>query len=529
MYIQVRNWGMSLFPASERRFAGTLSRLIYANPFLPERLDLERELLGAEFGPAPWAYHKVDELDHEHPNLTRLDERAEKVAGQARQRLVDRVHAGDAELALYADLATYVLYRRFRSGLLDTVARGLERPTEPPQVPFWKRFAADYRHFFAMPGLKLKPIQPSLQPAYLLAGFFQVRRAFYQIYHHIAGASRPAAKLRATVWQSIFTHNLERYFRLDLYERMGRFPTLITGPSGTGKELVARAIGLSRFISFDPDRERFAADFAGSFHALNISALAPTLVESELFGHSKNAFTGAGRDRAGWLESCPPLGSVFLDEIGELDPAIQIKLLRVLQERKFSRLGETHERPFEGKIIAATNRNLAREMSAGRFREDFYYRLCGDVIATPSLAEQLADRPEDLSDLLHLIIKRLSPHEVPEMAREVEDCIRNHPALGPGYVWPGNFRELEQCVWNVLIRREYNPPRQDAKDDPADELAEAVRHGTLTADELERRYATLMFAKTGSYQETSRRLGRNWRTVKSKIEPELLAKLHRKG
>ncbi|HMF17782.1 MAG TPA: sigma 54-interacting transcriptional regulator [Gemmataceae bacterium] len=513
---------MALFQPAEQRFADNLSRLIYSNPFLPERIELERTLLGADYVSAPWVYHKIDELDHEHPNLTLLDERVEKVVAGARERLAQGIQAGEAELALYADLATYLLYRRFRAGLLDTVARGLEQPTEPPRVPYWKRFAADFKHFVALPGLELPGQQG---PAYLLACFFQVRRAFYQIYHHIAGASRPVTKLRGTVWQSIFTHNMERYFRLGLHQRMGRFPTLITGPSGTGKELVARAIGLSRFIPFDPDQGRFTADVAGSFHALNISALAPSLVESELFGHAKGAFTGATRDQAGWLDKCPELGSVFLDEIGELDPGIQVKLLRVLEDRKFHRLGETAERRFRGKILAATNRDLAAEMQAGRFREDLFYRLCGDLITTPSLAEQLRDRPEDLADLLRLIVKRVTADEVHELAGEVEEWIKKSPGLGSDYAWPGNFRELEQCAWNVLIRKEYHPPRMKQKSDPADDLAEAVRHGTLSVDELERRYATLVFAKTASYQETSRRLGWNWRTVKSKIDPELLRQI----
>src|SRR5690606_29799135 len=127
-------------------------------------------------------------------------------------------------------------------------------------------------------------------------------------------------------------------------------------------ELVARAIGLSRFIPFDPKTQRFAEDFAGSFFPLNLSALSATLVESELFGHCRGAFTGALQDRAGWLEVCPHYGTVFLDEIGEVDPQVQVKLLRVLQERTFNRIGETDARRFSGKIIAATNRDLATEM-----------------------------------------------------------------------------------------------------------------------------------------------------------------------
>lgn len=108
----------------------------------------------------------------------------------------------------------------------------------------------------------------------------------------------PAARLRAAVWQSIFTRDLERY-RRSLYRRMHDISTLIIGPSGTGKELVAQAIGLARYIPFDPEKQAFTQDFTESLHALNLSALSPTLIESELFGHRRGSFTGAVQDRTG--------------------------------------------------------------------------------------------------------------------------------------------------------------------------------------------------------------------------------------
>jgi transcriptional regulator with PAS, ATPase and Fis domain len=289
-------------------------------------------------------------------------------------------------------------------------------------------------------------------------------------------------------------------------------------------------VGLSRFIPFDPHKEQFATDFAGSFAALNLSALAPTLIESELFGHQRGAFTGAVGDRAGWLEVCEPLGTVFLDEIGELDSALQVKLLRVLQDRTFQRLGETRLRHFTGKIIAATNRDLAVEMRSGRFREDLYYRLCGDRITTPSLREQLADAPEDLHNLIRFIAKRIVPDEAEALAKELALWIDRH--LGRTYSWPGNFRELEQCVRNFLIRKEYRPahaPASAAALDPRQELATAVAAGTLTMDELERYYCTLVYAQTRSYQDAAARLKRNWRTVKCNIDRQLLEQLTQLG
>ncbi|MDH3599365.1 MAG: sigma 54-interacting transcriptional regulator, partial [Candidatus Tectomicrobia bacterium] len=359
------------------------------------------------------------------------------------------------------------------------------------------------------------------EAAHLFACFFQVRRAFHHIFRCIVGGSQAAARLRAAVWQSIFTHDMRRYRRA-LYERMGDFTTLIMGPSGTGKELVASAIGLSRYVPFNPDTSTFAEEFAASFHALNLSALPSTLIESELFGHRRGAFTGATQNRQGWLELCRPLGTIFLDEIGDLDAALQVKLLRVIQTRTFHALGDTTERHFAGKLMAATNRDLAAAMQQGHFREDFYYRLCSDLIVTPSLYEQLRESPEVLHALLLFITAGMVGAEAASLAAEVEDWIAHH--LGRDYPWPGNFRELEQCVRNVLIRQTYHPPRQP-EHSPYETLAQAVNHGTLTAEELLCRYCTLVFAQTGSYVETARRLQLDRRTIKSKIDPEFLAQL----
>ena len=284
--------------------------------------------------------------------------------------------------------------------------------------------------------------------------------------------------------------------------------------SGTGKELVARAIALSRYVPFEARPQSFAADAAAGFFAVNLSALSPTLIESELFGHQRGAFTGAAQDRSGWLETCGRHGAVFLDEIGELDPAIQVKLLRLMQTRLFQRIGETTPRRFEGKVIAATNRDLAQEITAGRFREDLYYRICADWIATPTLREQLADAPDDLRNLLRIVAGRVAgAAEADRLANEVEQWVNAH--LGPNYPWPGNMRELEQCVRNILIRGEYRP--RHIGTNGTEELAQAVRQATLTAEELLQRYCALVHAQTGSYLETARRLGLDRRTVRTKV------------
>src|SRR5262249_14365870 len=255
--------------------------------------------------------------------------------------------------------------------------------------------------------------------------------------------------------------------------------------------------------------------------------LSPTLIESELFGHRRGAFTGALEDRAGWLEVCERFGTVFLDEVGDVDPAIQVKLLRVLQTRTFQRLGDTKSRTFHGKIIAATNRDLAHEIQAGRFREDFYYRLCSDIIATPPLAEQLRESPSELRYLVLFLAARIvGQEEAQALADEVTAWIAAH--LGPAYPWPGNVRELEQCVRNVLIRGEYRPPARPAPS-ARGELTAQLMAGGLTAEELLCRYCTLVYAETGSFQETARRLGLDRRTVRNKVDPRLVPAFGRMG
>ncbi len=310
--------------------------------------------------------------------------------------------------------------------------------------------------------------------------------------------------------------------RRTLYARMGEFATLITGPSGTGKELVARAIAQSRYVPFDDRRLSFADDCG--FFPINISALSPTLVESELFGHRRGAFTGAVADRKGWLETCPELGSVFLDELGDLDPAIQVKLLRVIETRTFHPVGDTAGRQFRGKLITATNRNLAALIVKGRFREDLYYRLCSDQVVTPALAEQLADSPAVLRELVFYMSRRVAGEEAEILAGEVLEWMAAN--LPPDYPWPGNYREIGTIVKNVLIRRNYQPSRQVARN-PVEQFARDARAGRLSADELLIRYVTIIYSRTGSYEETARRLGIDRRTVKAKVDRGLLARLGR--
>ena len=275
------------------------------------------------------------------------------------------------ELKLYEDTVLFLLYYYYAQRFKDRIVN----PQKSPTYDYFTEFSHYWRHFFNHP---VDHLPRQKEAAHIFACIFQVRRAFYYIFRAIIGRSQVAANLRATVWTSIFTHDMRRY-RRSFYKRMADFTTLITGPTGSGKELVARAIGLSRYIPFDPKSRTFAEDFSQTFFPINLSALPSTLIESELFGHRRGAFTGALEDRKGWLEACPPEGAVFLDEIGELDPLIQVKLLRVLQARTFQPLGSTRTLDFKGKIVAATHRDVHQAMETGEFRKDFLHPQLPDV------------------------------------------------------------------------------------------------------------------------------------------------------
>ncbi len=188
-----------------------------------------------------------------------------------------------------------------------------------------------------------------------------------------------------------------------------------------------------------------------------------------------------------------------------------MKLLRVLQTRTFQRLGESTTRHFAGKVVAATNRDPATAMTSGALRRDFYYRLCADVITTPSLSEQLEGPGDELRHLVLHVASRVAGDE--EASALAEDALRViERRLGARYPWPGNFRELEQCVRGVMVHGDYMPVVVS----PSSEQP-GVLEGLLTEDELLRWYTALIYKQTGSYQEVARRLGIDRRTVAGRV------------
>ncbi len=483
--------------ASDRPFLEAVAAIAYANPFSAERVEWERRALGEDFvaGEPVWSVSVADP-EAVRPNVWRIQEKLGPVLERVRERLVGG-HEGD--WGLYEECVHSLLYQRYYEKFAQ--ANG--------NFAFYRQFAADWTHFFEIPG---KRYEASLSVEHFFACAWQLMRAFHRIFDHIIGSTGPAARLRAAVWESIFTCDLRRYRRV-MWGRMGDFPTLITGPSGTGKELVARAIAGARYLPFLPGRMGFDAPKGESFFAVNLAALSPALIESELFGHRRGSFTGAIADRVGWLEACPRQGTVFLDELGEMEMPVQVKLLRVLETREYAAVGDTGRKRFEGKLIAATNRELGVEIVAGRFREDLYYRLCADQVRTPSLAEQIADKPEALGELLLYMTRRTVGEEAEAALPVVAGWIRKH--LPEGYAWPGNYRELEQCVRNILIRQTYRPLTAAAA---GDRFEDRFARGELTADAVLNHYARLVYRQCGSYVEAARRLGLDRRTVRARVE-----------
>ncbi len=281
---------------------------------------------------------------------------------------------------------------------------------------------------------------------------------------------------------------------------------LITGESGVGKEVIARAIHAASPRSAAP------------FLAVNCAALSPTLLESELFGHEKGSFTGADRTRKGRFELADG-GTLLLDEVSEIAPALQAKLLRVLQEREFERVGSSVTRQVDVRVIATTNRDLREWSAKGRFREDLFYRLSVLPIEAPPLRE----RREDVPLLMDYFIDRACTREGRERPKFTPEAIRSLTEYG----WPGNVRELQNVCERVAVLesgREVTPatiapllggPLKIASA-PSEGLT--YRDGTILADAERDLILRTLSRFHGHREKTARALGIGLRTLGLKIK-----------
>jgi transcriptional regulator with PAS, ATPase and Fis domain len=299
---------------------------------------------------------------------------------------------------------------------------------------------------------------------------------------------------------------------------MEDFSTLLLGETGTGKGSAAAAIGRSVYIPFDRAKRRFAVSFTESFISTNLSQFPETLIESELFGHRKGAFTGAVDDHKGLFELCSSHGALFLDEIGELAVPLQIKLLQVLQDRTFSSVGSHQAKRFAGRVIAATNKSITDLRTNGQFRDDLFYRLCSDVITLPTLRQRLEEDGSELERLVREQIMRLTGKDDANDTQFILDTLKRD--LPKNYPWPGNVRELEQAVRRVLLTHHYRGDLKIASPEAGRSLAGDIHSGKLNARELLSRYCVMLYDRAGTIEEVARRTGLDRRTVKKYLQSE---------
>ena len=304
-------------------------------------------------------------------------------------------------------------------------------------------------------------------------------------------------------FQDILSKNPKMHRIFDLIKEVAnqRSTVLIQGASGTGKELIARAIHQAG--------DRAPRPFVG----VSCAALAETLLESEMFGHEKGSFTGAIARKQGKFEIAGA-GSIFLDEIGDISSKLQMDLLRVLQERKFSRIGGTDEIPMQARVIAATNRNLQEAVEMGTFRDDLYYRLNVINIQIPSLRE----RREDIPLLVNHFIERLAI----ETDKPVRDISRDGLKILLDHDWPGNVRELENAIERAIVTA--HGEILEAGD--FDFLRHAPRGASrwdvpdnMSLSDLEKRAVEVVLERTGgNIKETAEILGVDRSTLYAKIK-----------
>ena len=480
--------------AADRDYLALVSDAAFANPFGARRRQLDAGLV--ESSPV---------ANVEDPHWTpRMRERLNA-------RLRGLLAAGPAALArlpehdrvLVENAVCFETFHRFIGELRDYI----EAQESAGERPLRVSFAGELLRHLSAHGIA------SERALRIFELFYQMGRAHYFISRGLVGQSAAMSSLRERLWETIFTRDILCYEQY-LWNRMEDFSTILVGETGTGKGAAASAIGRSGFIPFDEKKSAFSHGFALSFVPINLNEFADTLFESEIFGHRKGAFTGAGDDYRGVLARCPEYGTVFFDEIGEATLPIQVKLLRVLQERLYTPVGSREPSRFGGRIVAATHRSLDELRERGALRDDFYYRLCSNVVELPPLRVRIAQEKSELPALIEHLCARIAGADTRSLAREVSEKIERD--LGPRYGYPGNVRELEQCVRRVLLTGGCAPDLARPLDAER-QLAAQLTRGELSAEALLARYCGLLHQRSSSYVEVARITGLDRRTVKRHV------------
>lgn len=478
-----------------RDFFELVYEAILANPFDDARADVDLKLSG--LSPTTPRKKRLEKAIHEIRKRIDLIE-----AGGPSD--IDAFRGRDRQLVQAAYLFDFFYrYReRFDKLITDQIAAG----DNFIKVPF-----ANEAFLF----LRKKGFTGESTTRYFALSY-QLRRAYYFMTRRLVGPSAAMKKLRFDLWNNVFTHNID-FYEKHLVNRMEDFSTLLLGETGTGKGTAAMAIGCSGFIPFLLKKKGFQESFTKSFVSINLSQFPETLIESELFGHKKGAFTGAVKNHTGVFGRCSPYGAILLDEIGETSTQLQIKLLEVLQNRVFSPVGSHEKSRFEGRVIAATNRAFEEIQEKKIFRDDFYYRLSSDIITVPPLRVRIRQNPDELDALLSYTLERMLAHPAPETRKEIRSAIDK--SLGTDYAWPGNVRELEQCVRRVILKKHYEgDTRPVSPENLKTRLIQGIESGELDAQHLLAGYCTLLYNHYGTFEDVARRTHLDRRTVKKYID-----------
>jgi len=479
----------------ERHFFTLLAELIFSNPF-----SIERSTITSMFGIVIDQHNESYQHTH-HYNaviptlkamLLQLSERG--IYG------INDIATDDKQRLEYALL--FLLYHEYTDEFDQLINAQAEQHNTPLNVSFAKTLLNQlHRYGFTE--------QEALR---YFALFYQFRRAYFFIHKALIGDASCMRELRHALWNNIFTADVRLYAN-HLWNRMEDFSTLLLGDTGTGKGSAAAAIGRSGLIPFDVYSNRFSENFTDAFVSINLLEYSENLIESELFGHRKGAFTGAIDHYKGLFERCSPHGSLLLDEIGDVSIPIQIKLLNVLQQRRFKPVGSHEHKRFHGRVIAATNRDLTQLRHADEFRDDFFYRLSSDVIQMPTLQQRIEQSPQELEQLIESLVTRMTQATNPALVDQIVSTLeKNLPA---NYHWPGNVRELEQAVRHIILNNHY---RINARPPQPNHWIEQLQQGQFNAQELMAHYCQLLYQQHGTYEQVAKITALDRRTVKKYID-----------
>ncbi len=505
---------MKRLSSEDLRLFELVTSIIFSNPFTVDRQDIEQRL-------AP--YGSPDKMvlaeDHHHlfglvvPILER------RITELQQEGFVQITQLSGSDRRLMENALLFLVFHRHVENFDTLIRNQLEGRGNEVKAPFAESLLAQLMTW----GFTKK------EALRYLALLYQCRRGYYFIGKGLVGDSESMRQLRKALWNSVFTFDARQYADF-LWNKMEDFSTLIVGETGTGKGSAAMAMGRSGLILYDESRQCFASSFSDACVAINLSQYPETLIESELFGHRKGAFTGAISDQKGILDQCKPNGLLFLDEIGEVSVPVQIKLLNVLQDRVYASVGSHDKKAFYGRVVAATNQSIGELRQKGKFRDDFFYRLCSDVIQLPTLRQRILENPAELAQLTQLQIDKMtrisapktknisqSAHPLQNQQSSPELCEwvlwQLQKSLPENYTWPGNVRELEQAVRQIFIKASYSG-------DPffRNQLKSPDSPEKLTARQVLDRHCARLYEHTNTYEAVANIVQLDRRTVKKHVE-----------